>query len=59
LVNFLFDEEHDDHEIENIYDILKIKRHKWDMSCFYFDGDPIYDIDDDTRDKITKLFPLE
>jgi hypothetical protein len=28
LVNFLFDEEHDDHEIENIYDLLNIKRHK-------------------------------
>jgi hypothetical protein len=26
---------------------------------FYFDGDPIYDIDDDSRVKNAELFPLE
>jgi hypothetical protein len=59
LVNFSFDEEHDDHKIENIDDFLHIGRHKWDMSCFHFDGDPIYDIDDDSRVKSAELFPLE
>jgi hypothetical protein len=38
---------------------LHIERHKWDMSCFHFDGDPIYDIDDDSRVKSAELFPLE
>jgi hypothetical protein len=59
LVNFSFDEEHDGHEIENIDDLLHIERHKWDISCFHFDGDPIYDIDDDSRVKIAELLPLE
>jgi len=51
LVNFSFDEEHDDHKIENINDLLHIERNKWAMSCFYFDGDLIYHIDDDSRVK--------
>jgi hypothetical protein len=39
LVDFSSDEEYDDHEIENIDDLLHIKRHKWDISCFHYDGD--------------------
>jgi hypothetical protein len=38
---------------------LHIGRHKWDISCFHFDGDPIYDIDDDFRVKNVELLPLE
>jgi hypothetical protein len=49
----LFDEENDDKEIENIDALLCIERHKWDTSCFYFDGDPIYNTDDDVfKDRI-------
>jgi hypothetical protein len=49
----LFDEENDDKEIENIDALLHIERHKWDISCFYFDGDPIYNTDDDGfKDKL-------
>jgi hypothetical protein len=50
LVNFSFDEEHDDIRLK-ILMIFYIGRNKWDMSCFHFDGDPIYDIDDDSRVK--------
>jgi len=59
LVNFPFDEEHDGHKIGNIDNVLHIERHKWDISCFYFDGDPICNIDDDFRVKIAELLPLE
>jgi hypothetical protein len=53
----LFDEEHDNKEIENIDALLHIERHKWDISCFYFDGDPIYDTDDDgSKDKIADFW---
>jgi hypothetical protein len=58
LVKFSFNEEHDDHTIENIDDILHIRNHKWDISCFHFDGDPIYDIDNDSSIKIAELFPF-
>jgi hypothetical protein len=57
LVNPSFDEEHDDHEIENIDDFFHIERHRWDMHCFHFDGDPIYDTDDDgSRVKIANFW---
>jgi hypothetical protein len=59
LVNFSFDEEHDDHKIENIYDLIHIEMNKWNMSCLYFDGDPTYDIDDDSKVKSAKLLPIE
>jgi hypothetical protein len=29
------------------------------MTCFHFDGDPIYDTDDDSRIKSVELLPLE
>jgi len=53
--NFSSNEEHDDH----IDDFLCSAKNKWDMSCFHFDGNPIYDIDDDFRVKSVELFPLE
>jgi hypothetical protein len=43
----LIDEEHDNKDIENIDAFVHVEICKWDVSCFYFDGDPIYDIDDD------------
>jgi hypothetical protein len=49
----------DDHENENVEYFLCIGRHKWDMSFFHFDGDPIYDVDDDFRVNNVELFPLE
>jgi hypothetical protein len=55
LVNFSFNEEHDDH-IDNF---IHIGRHRWDINYFHFDGNPIYDIDDDSRIKSVELFPLE
>lgn len=55
MVNFSFDEEHDGH----IDDFLHIGRHSWDISCFHFDGDPIYDTDEDFRVKTAELLPLE
>jgi hypothetical protein len=42
-----------------IDDLLHIERNKWEIICFYFNGDPIYDIDDDSRIKSAKLLPLE
>jgi len=41
VVNCSFDEEHDGSEIENVDDFLGIGRHRWDISCFHFDGDTI------------------
>jgi hypothetical protein len=58
LVKFSFNEEHDDHTIENIDDILHIRNHKWDISRFIFYGDPIYDIDDDSSVNIAELLPF-
>jgi hypothetical protein len=29
---------------ENINKLLCIGRHIWDMGCFVFDGDPIYEL---------------
>jgi hypothetical protein len=55
LVNFSFDEEYDD----QIDDFLHIGRCRWDISCVHFDGDPIYDINDDSRVRNEELFPLE
>jgi hypothetical protein len=34
-----------DDVIENIDDFIHVGRRKWDMSCFGFSGDPIYDIE--------------
>jgi hypothetical protein len=50
---------HIDHDIENIYDLLHIGKHKWDVSCFHFDGDSIYDTNENSRVKSPKLLPLE
>jgi hypothetical protein len=47
VVDFSCNEEHDD----CMDDFIHIGRRRWDMSCFSFDGDPIYDIDDDSRIK--------
>jgi hypothetical protein len=47
VANFSSDEEHDD----CIDDFIHIGRRRWNMSCFHFDGDPIYDINDDSRIK--------
>jgi hypothetical protein len=38
---------------------IHIGRHIWDISCLCFDGDPVYDIDDDSRKKNVELFHLE
>jgi hypothetical protein len=51
----LSNKEHDD----CIDDFVHIGRHRWDKSCFYFDGDPIYDVNDGSRIKNPNLFPLE
>jgi hypothetical protein len=55
VVNFSSNEKRDDH----VEDFLRVGMHKWDMSCFHFDGDPIYGIDDDSRIKNEELLPLE
>jgi len=49
IVNFSSNKEHDD----CIEDFIHIGRHGWDVSCFSFDGDPIYVIDDDSKIKNT------
>jgi hypothetical protein len=59
LEYFSFNEECDDHEIENDDEFLCIRRHKWDMSCSHFDADPINDTEDDFRFKSMELLPLE
>jgi hypothetical protein len=38
-----FNETDDDLIIEGFDDLIYIGISKWDMICFYFDGDPIYD----------------
>jgi hypothetical protein len=51
-----FDEEHDSHEIDALF---LIEKHRWDKDCFHFDGDPIYDTDDDSsRAKIADFWSL-
>jgi hypothetical protein len=39
------DEKHNSHDIDALF---HIERHRWDINCFHFDRDPIYDIDDDS-----------
>ena len=41
----------------HISDSIHIGRRGWDMGCFNFDGDPIYDIESDFQVKNDKLFP--
>jgi hypothetical protein len=45
--------------IENIDDFIHVGRHAWDVDCFGFDGDPIYDIEGSFQIRNTKVFPLE
>jgi hypothetical protein len=30
---------------QHVDTFIRIEKHIWDMGCFIFDGDPIYDID--------------
>ena len=45
LVTPSYDEECESHEIESIDTLFFIKKKKWDRN--YFDGDPIYNTNDD------------
>jgi hypothetical protein len=55
VVSFSSNKEHDD----CIDDFIHVGRRRWDVSCFYFDGDPLYEDDNGPRIKNAKLFPLE
>jgi hypothetical protein len=52
----LFDKDYANKEIGNIDALLHIERHKWDISCFYFDGDTFYDRHDDGSKDIIVYF---
>jgi hypothetical protein len=57
LEKLLFYEKNDDKEIDNIASLFHIERHKCDISCFHFYGDPIYDTSDDSfKDNISYLW---
>jgi hypothetical protein len=34
-------------------------KHGWDIGCFIFDGDPIYDIEGSFQIRNVEVFPLE
>jgi hypothetical protein len=44
---------------EHIDDFIHVGRHRWEVGCSSFDGDPIYDIEGGFRVKNDKLFPSE
>jgi hypothetical protein len=44
---------------ENIDTFINIWRHRWDMCCFIFYGDPIYDIEGTFQMKSRQISPLE
>jgi hypothetical protein len=48
-------EELDDLGARNLDDLFHIGRSKWDTRCFYFEGDPIYDIDYEGENEIGEL----
>jgi hypothetical protein len=52
-----FDDKSED-AIENIDDFIYIGRHISDISFFFFDGDPIYDIESCFQIKNIEFFPL-
>jgi hypothetical protein len=40
---------------ENLDDLFYIGRHDWDVRCFYFEGDPVYDTEYEGEDVINEL----
>jgi hypothetical protein len=52
--------EHPSDTIDNhIDDFICVWEHGWDISCFGFDKDPIYDIEGSFQIKNAEIFPLE
>jgi hypothetical protein len=49
---------HDCTEIESIDAFLQVDRCKWDIGYYHFDGDPIYDTENDERE-IAEFWPYE
>ena len=51
-----FDEEHENHEFDALF---HNEIHKWDIYCFHFYGDTIYDRNDDgSKDKLANVLSL-
>jgi hypothetical protein len=44
---------------QHIDDFIHIGRRRWDMGCFIFYGDPIYDIEGSFQMKNVEVFPLK
>jgi hypothetical protein len=42
-----------------IDDFICVRKHGWDVGCFGFDGDPIYDIEGSFQTRNVEAFPLE
>jgi hypothetical protein len=52
--------EHPFDRVDNhIDDFICVWKHGWDISCFSFDRDPIYDIKGNFQLKNAEIFPLE
>jgi hypothetical protein len=52
-----FHKDLDDLDARSLVDIFHIGRSKWDISYFYFEGNPNYDIDSKNEDEIDELGP--
>jgi hypothetical protein len=50
-----FHKTEDDLNVEGFDDLFYIGGSKWNMTCFYFDGDPIYDTENEGEDIINEL----
>jgi len=44
---------------EHIDTFIRIGRHRWDMGCLIFDGDPICDIEGTFKINNAEIFPSE
>jgi hypothetical protein len=49
----------DDLDARSLVDLFHIGRSKWDMNCFYFEVDPIYDTNSKDEDKNDELGPYK
>jgi len=43
--------------VRSFDDLFNIGRYKWDINCFYFESDPIYDIDYESEVNIVDVKP--
>jgi len=43
----------------HIDDFICVWKRGWDVDCFGFDGDPIYDIEGNFQKRNAKVFPLK